>query len=127
MTVISLSMTAFVIWAGGYLIALFGVGPETVQIGDEFFRRLASFYLIFGLAVSIRSYLEGTGDVLFSSLVVLTSLASRIIASYAMAPCFGNMTIAYAEGFSWIILLTLYVVRVVWKEHSLRSSISAAR
>ena len=117
MAAVSLTLTALVIPTGGHLIALFGAGQEAVAIGDNFFRRIASFYLVYGLATAVRSYLEGMGDVVYSSAAGIISLLCRIAASYALAAVFSNMVIAYAEGFSWVVLLLLYVFRVLWKEH----------
>ncbi|MCQ5130519.1 MATE family efflux transporter [Butyricicoccus faecihominis] len=120
MAVVSLLLTALVIQTGGHLIAMFGVGPEATEIGWRFFRRIASFYLVFGMATAMRGYLEGLGDVLYSSAAGILSLLSRIILSYALAALFGNMIIAYAEAFSWVLLLLLYLARMVWKNKKTR-------
>lgn len=116
MAAVSLLLTVFVLFSGGRLIALFGAEQEAVQIGSSFFRRIAGFYLVYGLATSIRSYLEGIGDVVYSSFAGIVSLASRILASYALVSIFANMVIAYAEAFSWVVLLLLYLARLFWKE-----------
>ncbi len=116
MIVVSLLLTVLVIPTGGHLIAIFGAGQEAITIGDNFFRRIASFYLIYGLATAVRSYLEGIGDVVYSSFAGMVSLISRILASYAFIAIFANMVIAYAEAFSWVVLLLLYIIRFVWKE-----------
>ena len=115
MIVVSLLMTALVIPTGGHLISLFGVGYEATEIGRNFFLRIASFYAIFGLATAVRGYLEGLGDVLFSSIAGIASLIARIVLSYALVGVWGNMVIAYAEGFSWGLLLGLYLIRLMWK------------
>ena len=81
-----------------------------------FFHRIAFFYPIFGLTTAFRGYLEGRGDLMYSSAAGLVSLAVRIIASYAMAPHFGNMTIAYAEMVSWVWLLGMYLFRLAAKK-----------
>ena len=99
MAVVSVLMTVLVVPVGGPLIALFGAGPEAVEIGRGFFQRLASFYVVYGLATATRGYLEGIGDVVYSSVAGIVSLACRIIASYAFAGVFGNSIIAYAEAF----------------------------
>ena len=109
MAAVALVLTITIVPAGSSLIAAFGAGPEAVEIGRDFFRSLSSFYLIYGLATSLRSYLEGTGDVVYSSASGILSLAVRIGASYAFVLFFGNMVIAYAEGFSWCALFSLYV------------------
>lgn len=112
MTAVSLLLTVIVIPTGGWLIALFGAGEEACAIGSAFFLRLASFYIVFGLANAIRGYIEGMGDVRFSSLAGIISLLVRIAGSYAMRPLFGNMVIAWAEALAWCLLLAMYIVRI---------------
>ena len=108
MAVVSLGMTALVIPSGGHLIALFGAGAEAVAIGSRFFRCIASFYLVYGLATALRGYVEGMGEVVYSSVAGILSLFVRILLSYALVGWFDNMVIAYAEGLSWVLLLALY-------------------
>ena len=114
--VVSAFLTGLVIPTGGKIIALFGAGTAAVAIGSAFFHRIAFFYPIFGLTTAFRGYLEGRGDLMYSSVAGLVSLAVRIIASYAMAPHFGNMTIAYAEMVSWVWLLVMYMFRLAAKK-----------
>ena len=109
--VVSLLLTGIVIPTGGKIIALFGAGATAVAIGSAFFRRIACFYPIFGLITAFRGYLEGRGDLVYSSIAGMVSLAVRIIASYVMEPYFGNMSIAYAEMLSWVCLLIMYLLR----------------
>lgn len=118
MAAVSLLLTVLVIPTGGHLIAIFGVGPQAVAIGRDFFLRIACFYVVFGIATAARGYLEGIGDVLYSSITGILSLLSRIAASYALAGLFGNMVIAYAEGISWGILLVLSLIRLVGRRAS---------
>lgn len=110
---VALLLTGLIIPTGGGLIALFGVGPEAVAIGRRFFQCIAGFYLVYGLAAAARGYLEGRGDVLFSSMAGIAALACRIACSYVLAPLWGNMTIAYAEALSWGLLLALYIGRML--------------
>lgn len=97
---------------GGNVVGWFGVGAEALKIGRDFFTEIAAFYLIFGLFTAERGYLEGIGDVLYSSIVGIISLVVRIFASYALKPFLGRAVIAYAEVISWFVLLLLYVVRI---------------
>ena len=115
MAVVSFALTAIIIPTGGFFVALFGAGPEATAIGHAFFIRLAVFYIIFGLATSLRSYLEGIGDVVYSSATGIIQLLCRIILSYAFASVFGNMIIAYAEGAAWTLMFLMYLVRVLYK------------
>ena len=108
---VSLCLTASVLAAGGPLIAMFGLSGDTVAIGTAFFRSIASCYVVFGLAMAVRGYLEGAGDMVFSGIAGLFALGVRIAASYAFAEPFGNMVIGYAEAFSWAVLLVVYLIR----------------
>lgn len=111
MIVISLSLTALVLLAGEHLIAMFGLTPESVEIGKNFFFSIAGFYFVYGFCMAVRGYLEGTGDMLFSGAAGIASLLVRIVCSYGFRDIFGNMVVAYAEAFSWIFLLGILVWR----------------
>lgn len=112
---VSLLLTLLILLAGGPLIAMFGLTPESVEIGRQFFIRLATFYVVYGLAMAVRGYLEGLGDMAFSGAAGIFALLVRIAASYALAGVFGRMVIAYAEAISWLVLLGLYLLRYAWK------------
>lgn len=115
---VSLLLTLLIVAAGGPLIAMFGLTPESVEIGRQFFIRLATFYVVYGLAMAVRGYLEGLGDMAFSGAAGIAALLVRIAASYALAGVFGRMVIAYAEAISWLVLLGLYLLRYAWKSRS---------
>lgn len=106
---------------GGYLISMFGVSREATEIGKHFFQKIASFYAVYGIAMSVRGYIEGIGDLLFSSIAGGIALISRIIFSYSFAGLCGNMIIAYAEAGSWGVLLILYLLRVLWLRNKTNS------
>ena len=112
MIIVSLLLTAVIVLFGGKMIALFGAGEEVVAIGTGFFRSLAQFYVIYGIAMACRGYVEGLGGVLYSSIIGVVALSARIAASFALKGVFGNMVIAYAEGISWTLLMTLFIARI---------------
>ena len=95
--------------AGSPLIALFGLEPEAVEIGRQFFVAIAPFYLCYSLSMAFRGAAEGLGRLLFSSLTGLGCLGVRIVMSYAFAPFLGNGAIAAAEIVSWLALLAFYL------------------
>ena len=103
---ISLLLTLLIVAVGKALIAMFGL---------TFFIRLASFYVVYGLAMAVRGYLEGLGDMTFSGMAGIAALLVRIVSSYALAGVLGRMVIAYAEAISWLVLLGLYLLRYAWK------------
>ena len=116
---ISLSLTLIIYLFGGFLISVFGLTPESVSIGRAFFRRIASFYIIYGLAMVLRGYLEGLGDMVFSGLAGIAALGVRLLSSYALAGVLGWTVIAYAEALSWIALLGIYLIRLYARHHSI--------
>lgn len=115
MAVTSLVLTGVVLLVGGPVIALFGVTEQAAAQGGEFFANIAGFYLIYGLAMSLRGFLEGLGDVLYSSLAGIGALGLRIVLSYALAPWAGWRIIAWAEAVSWTVMLVLYWARYLTK------------
>lgn len=119
--IVSVLLTVLVIPTGGKLISLFGANDDSVKIGSDFFFRIACFYPIFGLSTALRGYLEGIGDLVYSSTNAVICLVIRIVASYIMKPFFGNMVIAYAEMISWSFLFVLYLLRTVKKKNKFRS------
>lgn len=110
---VSLILTIIVIPTGAKIIGLFGAGTTAVMIGDAFFKRIACFYPIFGLDTAFRGYFEGRGNLVYSSVVGIACLLVRILASYAMAPWLGNMSIPYAEIVSWVCMFLMYLLRFV--------------
>lgn len=117
-TVISLLLTVLMATCGGALISMFGVSGEAEEIGRQFFRSIAGFYLAFGLSTALRGYLEGIGDLLFTSMASIAALGLRILLSYGLAEPCGMMIIAYAEGVSWIVLVLVNLARYAWKRRS---------
>lgn len=122
MTIVCICLILFVLSFGGKLIALFGVTQESALIGTRFFHSIARFYLIYGVAVSIRGFLEGIGDVSYTSICGILTLGIRIVLSYCLAAQYGNMVIAYAEGLSWCTLFVLCFIRFVGKQRRLEKS-----
>lgn len=111
MACVSLALTLLVFTFGSSLIAMFGLSGDTVLLGRSFFRGLSTFYMVFGLSMALRGFIEGRGDMLASGLLGISSLSVRIIMSYVMKLFFGNMTIAYAEAVAWIYQLIVYFIR----------------
>lgn len=109
-----------VLHLGPFLLGAFGAGREVMDIGIRFFCSIGKFYVIFGLAMAFRGFLEGIGDLLFSSAVGIAGLFIRIFYSYQYAPWAGNMAIAYSEGTSWVFLIVVYLFRFFWLKNKRR-------
>lgn len=116
---VSFVLTVLVILTGENLIRIFGVTEEAVRIGKGFFYAIACFYVPFGISMAIRGYVEGCGRVVFSGVCGILSLLVRIVLSYALRPVFGNMVIAWAEGFSWCFQLILFAAYAFFRRKAL--------
>ena len=114
MSVMSLILTVVIILTGKNLLSIFGLSKEAVSIGETFFKTIAVFYIFNGLAMSIKGYLEGMADMLFSGAAGIASLAVRIMCSYLFAGLWDNMVVAYAEAFSWIFLVLVFGLRFIY-------------
>lgn len=117
-------IVAFLMYSfGAVFTGIFGVTGEALEIGKMFFRNLAAFYTLFGVATVLRSVLEGIGDIKFCSMVGIAVLFSRILFSYILKPFIANRAIALAEGISWCILLLLMIVRTLYMRKKLGGNI----
>ncbi len=112
--VTSLITTSVVVILGGTLMRLFGITEEAVTIGRDFLFFCAVFYPVFGVQHAIIGYLQGIGDVRFTAFASISSLALRIILSYAFAKIAGNRIIAYSEMVSWVYCLIICTMRYRW-------------
>lgn len=118
MLVLSAFLAGTILMTGKFLLGMFGLTAESVAIGTSFFRSLSVFYLVYGLSMSIKGYLEGISDLLISGLIGIGSLVIRILCSYGLAPLWGNRVIAYAEMIAWLFLLGAYLLRYWGKSRS---------
>jgi len=115
MLLVSCVLTVLICTFGGQLVAMFGVGGEAAEIGRQFFIRLSLFYPMFAATRAINGYLEGLGDVTFTGIITIASLAVRLCASYALKNALGNMVLAWAEVISWVFLLAAFLLRYIYK------------
>ncbi|MDL2319090.1 MATE family efflux transporter [Eubacteriales bacterium OttesenSCG-928-A19] len=109
--VTSLVTTVIFVLAGETLMRLFGVSEGAVRIGRDFLHFCAVFYPIFGVQTAFIGYLQGMGDVRFAAFATISSLAMRVVLSYAFAGIAGHAIIAYSEMASWVYCLILCVGR----------------
>lgn len=98
---------------GAMFVRFFGVTGDALMQGRTFFRDLSVFYPVFGLSIVLQSVLEGSGDISFCSVIGVASLALRIALSYALRPFFAERTIAIAEGITWAVTLSVFILRMI--------------
>lgn len=122
MLLLSAGLAGIILLTGRFLLVLFGLRAESVAIGTAFFRSLSVFYLVYGLSMSIKGYLEGMSDLLMSGVIGVASLVVRILCSYAFAPIWGNRSITYAEIVAWLFMLAAFALRYWGRSRSARKN-----
>ena len=115
MIIIGLFQTGFVLLFGKYAISVFNLSEKSLDIGGRFFISLSRFYTVLGIAMCFRAFLEGAGDVKFTSVGIIIVLICQVVFSYTLVGYYDNMVIAYAEGYAWIVELILFSSRFLFK------------
>lgn len=105
----------------GPISTLFGVEGEALALAVRYVRFLAFFFWIFAVYIAFSGLLQGAGDVLFTMMFSLVSLAIRVAVSYALVGGFhwDFSAIWTAMPIGWGIALALALWRYFggnWKE-----------
>lgn len=105
------------------LAELFGVSGESLSQAVEYIRFQSAFFLIFAAYFAFGSVIQGSGDVIFSSLGTLSSLAVRVILAYIMVYAFdvGYRACWLSVPVGWIVAFAIAFLRYLsggWKKKS---------
>lgn len=105
---VSVFITAGVYFLGEGLLGLFGISQEVIDIGQGLILRLSAFYSLFGLVHCLVGYMQGVGEVTFTSIVSISSLFASIVFARLLAPTVGNMIIAWSEVLTWFLQVFIF-------------------
>lgn len=105
------------------LAALFGVGGEAMGQAIENIRFQSIFFVIFSAYFAVGAVIQGSGDVIFSTIGTLSSLFCRVIFAYIFAYGFGMDYHAcwVSMPIGWVVSLTVVSLRYrsgIWKSKS---------
>lgn len=116
----SLAVTTVFVTCGGFLLSLFGLSQQSIDIGRRFFRLCAMFYPVMAVYNAFIGYMQGIKDVKFVSFTAVTVLAVRIAASFILRDIIGSDVIAVAECISWVLGFTMMLCRYIYhqKKHA---------
>lgn len=112
--VFSLAVTFIFVFLGGWLLSLFGLSQQSIDIGWRFFRLCALFYPCFAVYNVFIGYLQGKKDVRFVSFISILCLAIRVGASFILRDIIGVDVVAVAECISWVLGLIFVILRYRW-------------
>ena len=109
------------------LATLFGVEGETLRRAVEYLRYLCTFYAIFGLYSPFSALFQGCGEPLWSALIAMAALTTRVGSSYLLILGFHFDYHALWQTYlyGWVVALTIAVLHFAsgtWKTKSLVKS-----
>lgn len=95
------------------LSSLFGVTGDTLDRAVEYIHFLSKFFFMFAAYMITGGVLQGSGDVVFSSMCTLSTLTTRVIVAYVLvyALDFGYAAAWVSIPFGWSIALVLVLSR----------------
>lgn len=117
---ISLTVTAFVIFSGSFLMSLFTKDAAVIAIGKQYLIIVSSFYIIFSAMFTINGVLRGAGDTLIPMFITLFSLwLIRIPVAYLLSDRIGETGIWWAIPIAWFVgtvISYFYYLTGNWKK-----------
>lgn len=118
-SVVSLTISFIVIFAGGYLMGVFTPDKDVIRIGHEYLMIVGAFYIIFSTMFSFTGVFRGAGDTLIPMFITLFALwLIRIPLSYYLSIDFAQNGIWYSIPTAWAFGFTasiIYYLTGRWK------------
>ncbi len=119
-SLVSITVSAFVLLGSGFLMNLFTNDTEVIRIGKEYLMIVGAFYVIFSAMFSISGVMRGAGDTLIPMFISLIALwIIRIPSAWLLSREFGEIGIWWAMPIGWFvgfILSFIYYLTGNWKK-----------
>lgn len=109
---------------GGQIVRIFGISGEALDLGRQYVRCEAPFFIVFAVYQVAAATLQGAGDVSFATFCTLESLVVRIVLSYILAyyTPMSYTAIWWSMFIGWGVALIPAYIRYfsgAWKKKSL--------
>jgi len=122
-SLMTLLLTAIYILFPRQIIMAFTSDPKVIEIGIEYMRIVAPFYIIFSIMFVLNGTLRGAGATLIPMFITLIGLwVVRIPVSYFMAKSFGEIGIWWGVPIGWFFgmgLALIYYLTGKWKKSAI--------
>lgn len=128
---VSLAVTVLVMLLRAPLISLFGVSEEGLRYGMMYLNIFCPGLFLFGLYIINNGILQGSGDVAYTTFILVTSFALRIILVYTLAfnTDLEYMAVWIMQPVGWLINAVLSWGRYFqggWKKKAITTSAKQA-
>lgn len=93
---------------------------EVINIGMEYLKVVAPFYLLIGFLFMFYGYFRGMGELHISLILTIGSLGTRVLIAYLLSKLWGRLGIWMAIPIGWALadLMGVYFYRMVNKKPS---------
>ena len=122
-SIVSISISAFILLGSGFLMNLFTDDPEVIRYGKEYLLVVGGFYVVFSAMFTISGVMRGAGDTLIPMFFSLISLwLIRIPSAWFLSKHFGEVGIWWSMPLGWTIGLILaysYYLTGNWKKKAI--------
>ena len=119
-SLISITVSAFVLLGSGFLMKLFTNDLEVIRIGKEYLMIVGAFYVIFSAMFSLSGVMRGAGDTLIPMFITLISLwVIRIPSAWFLSREIGETGIWWSMPIGWFVgfsLSFIYYLTGNWKK-----------
>ena len=119
-SLISITVSAFVLLGSGFLMKLFTNDLEVIRIGKEYLMIVGAFYVIFSAMFSLSGVMRGAGDTLIPMFITLISLwVIRIPSAWILSRGLGETGIWWSMPIGWFVgfsLSFIYYLTGNWKK-----------
>lgn len=95
------------------LVRLFGVEGEALQMGITYLRLVAPAFILFSAYEAFVGFLQGTGDVGFTAMCTLSSLAMRVVISYGLVAMtsLAFRSLCLSMPIAWVFVTAICILR----------------
>ena len=113
--------------AAAPLGGLFGVAGATQDVGVQYLHFVAPWFLVFCVYIITNGVLQGSGDVVFTAVNTISSLAIRCVAAYCMAYLtpVGGAAAWISLPVGWVYSIFLSLGRYKWGPWRKKAVVSA--
>lgn len=100
--------TALIVFLGAKpVMGLFvsGSEKEVISIGIRYLRVMSLFYVLSGFCNIFQGLFRGVGLLRVTLVATVMQITVRVILSYILAPYLGILSVSYAVGVGWILMI----------------------
>lgn len=108
-----------------YIMGAFTETPEAIRLGVEYMRIFACFFLAGGILVIFQNFLRAAGDVLFTLLMGVSEIITRVGLALLLPGVVGYIGLWFVSPITWVVAAIVGLARYysnAWKKMALNTA-----